>query len=910
VSDTGNSRIQTFSEAGEHLHTLSWGKKPTGIATDSHGNVFVADYEQQKISEFNEKLELTREFGSTGEAPLEHPYALAITPQGKVLATSLNDKVEVFSNEGKYETQFGSAGPNPGQLQFAIPNGLAVLPNGDAWVTDSDNSRVEKWIAPSTASGNPGAHDTKTVYYSAKGEAEASGCREHPEYAGLPCQTEPAAQPGTAALPQLPVTKYNTYNIYDEPEQTVETIGSIERTTTKTYDAAGRLKTSAVSSPVGTALPTVTYEYNTTTGALTTQSAKVEGEIQKLSSVYNTVGQLTSYTDASKNTATYEYDVDGRLVKASDGKGTQTYTYNETSGLLDELVDSSAEGMKFTATYDVEGNMLTESYPNGMTANYTYSPTGTPVALNYIKTKDCTENCTWFSDEISPSIHGEWLTQKSTLSSEQYYYDAVGRLTQVEDMTSAGCATRDYVYDEDTNRTSLSTDTSSGECSTAASTTEEHTYDSADRLTDTGVKYNELSDITALPAADAGGGKELTSSYYTDNQLQSATQNEQTIGYDLDPAGRTIETIATGKPVDSTVTNHYAGPGDQPAWTSNLSGETTRNIPGINGQLVAVQNGSEAPVLQLTNLHGDIIATAYKSETATALASKADTTEYGVPTTSLPPKYSWLGALEIPTELPSGITAMGARSYVPQLGRFLQPDPIAGGSANAYGYTFGDPLNTADPSGAYTEILTKGDEEYGNEHSAFLVQKRETEIREEEEQRAAEEAAARAAAERRAKRAAEAAAYAGGPQYTGEEEWFEEEWWEEEGEYEYASYKHGAESGNEEHQLGSGVLYQPLDAETSSNNPAGSGSVMPLCEAVASGPCAQSVPDDHSPNVQSQCNRTGQHCSGRRGGGRGGGGNAGDTCRTVAGATGPLAVMTGPGGIILWAIGFGTCSLN
>jgi hypothetical protein len=42
---------------------------------------------------------------------------------------------------------------------------------------------------------------------------------------------------------------------------------------------------------------------------------------------------------------------------------------------------------------------------------------------------------------------------------------------------------------------------------------------------------------------------------------------------------------------------------------------------------------------------------------------------------------------------------MGARSYVPQLGRFLQTDPVPGGSGNPYGYTNGDPVNGADPSG-------------------------------------------------------------------------------------------------------------------------------------------------------------------------------------------------------------------
>jgi RHS repeat-associated protein len=196
-----------------------------------------------------------------------------------------------------------------------------------------------------------------------------------------------------------------------------------------------------------------------------------------------------------------------------------------------------------------------------------------------------------------------------------------------------------------------------------------------------------------------------------------------------------------------------AGPNSSPAWTVNTSGEWTRNIPGINGSLAAVQNNGETPVLQLTNLHGDIIATAYLSETATGLASTADTSEFGVPTTSLPPKYSWLGADEIPTELSSGAIDMGARSYIPQLGRFLQPDPQPDGSANAYTYTFGDPVNTSDPSGEYT--IGEHEEAWTNEYVGQRAATAAAEVR-----RAAEEAAARKAAEKAAQEAALRAATA------------------------------------------------------------------------------------------------------------------------------------------------------
>jgi hypothetical protein len=51
---------------------------------------------------------------------------------------------------------------------------------------------------------------------------------------------------------------------------------------------------------------------------------------------------------------------------------------------------------------------------------------------------------------------------------------------------------------------------------------------------------------------------------------------------------------------------------------------------------------------------------------------------------------------------------MGSRSYVPQIGRFLEPDPEPGGSANAYAYTHGAPLNESDPSGALSIHSTSG----------------------------------------------------------------------------------------------------------------------------------------------------------------------------------------------------------
>jgi RHS repeat-associated protein len=747
VVDCGNNRIQELNEAGEYQKEFG-GKGsengkfnlPEDIALSGE-DIYVTDLNNSRVEEFSEEgKKFVRAWGSfgTGNGKFEYPSGITVGPNGNVyVANSNNDPIQEFSSTGNFLLTFGTKGSGNGQ--FDEPEGISVLSSGTIYIADAGNDRVEKWVTPVT--GSEGAHNTKTIYYTTAANTEYKECGEHAEWANLPCLTKPAAQPGTAGLPELPITKNTAYNVWDEPEATTEAVGSTTRTKTDSYDEAGRLKSSVTTSTVGTTLPTVTDTYNNETGALEKESTTGK----TITNTYNTLGQLTAYADASEVTATYEYDVDGRIHKTNDGKGTQTYTYNE-AGLVSELVDSSAAGMKFTATYDAEGNMLTEGYPNGMNANYTYNADGTPTALEYKKITHCTEEkekCKWFTDMVMPSIHGQLLSQTSTLSKQAYSYDQAGRLTQVQNTPTGGdCTTHVYAYDEDTNRTSLTTRNSSSEkCATEGGSTEWHTYDTADRLTGTGLSYNTFGDITAVPALGTED-PELTSAYYVDNQLASQKQKEQTIGYNLDPAGRTLETVSTGKPLVADITFNYAAPSGTPSWTNNATvSEWSRNIPGINGSLVAIQNNGTAPVLQLTNLHGDIIATASTSETATELASKTDTSEFGVPTVSSPPTYSWLGADGLRTELPSGAIDMGARSYVPQLGRFLQPDPIPGGSANAYSYTFGDPVDTSDPSGEYTATIDEFDEQHvaGRAEAAAAV--RAAEIR------AAEEAAARVAAE-------------------------------------------------------------------------------------------------------------------------------------------------------------------
>ena len=383
VSDTNDSRVEEFSSQGKYLRGV--GSEGGGNGqfygtmglTISGGNLYVADLDNNRVQEFNLEGKYLGQFGGYGEenGQLKEPWAITSDSSGDLYVSDRGpDRVQEFNSSGEFVAWLGSYGNGEGQ--FYDPQGIGTSASGALYVADLGNSRVDEWTP-----GNQGAHASRTIYYTATANSEYPSCGNHAEWANLACEALPAKQPETPGLPQLATATY-TYNVWDEPEKTAETVGSTTRTKTAGYDAAGRLLSASTSSSAGTALPAVTDKYDSKTGALTVQSATTEGKTLSLEATYNTLGQLTSYTDADGNATSYTYDIDGRPETINDGKGTQTYTYDPTTGLVSALKDTAAVGFTMAATYNSEGNLLTESYPNGMTANYTYDPTGRPRRSN------------------------------------------------------------------------------------------------------------------------------------------------------------------------------------------------------------------------------------------------------------------------------------------------------------------------------------------------------------------------------------------------------------------------------------------------------------------------------------------------------------------------------------------------
>lgn len=199
----------------------------------------------------------------------------------------------------------------------------------------------------------------------------------------------------------------------------------------------------------------------------------------------------------------------------------------------------------------------------------------------------------------------------------------------------------------------------------------------------------------------------LTYGYYANDQVHTISQDGISKTYALDPTGRQRRTIAGNGTTHASVM-HYGDGTDAPAWTAIVDSQQQevsweRDITGIDGNLAAIHSSAETEtedtVLQLSNLHGDIVATVANAPNATALADTFETDEYGNPRTPSSRRYGWLGAKQRRTKLASGVIQMGVRSYLPALGRFSSVDPMRGGSSNTYDYAGMDPLNVTDLTG-------------------------------------------------------------------------------------------------------------------------------------------------------------------------------------------------------------------
>lgn len=173
--------------------------------------------------------------------------------------------------------------------------------------------------------------------------------------------------------------------------------------------------------------------------------------------------------------------------------------------------------------------------------------------------------------------------------------------------------------------------------------------------------------------------------------------------YGLDSAGRVDTVTNTSDGTETTRLRYrFSDPSDSPTSIQSSSDggaswASTRylTIPGL-GMIGSTSGG--LTTFQITNLHGDVVATQKHQSNTLTIDTYAETDEFGNSIQGNPRRYGWLGAEQRSTDAVGGMVLMGARVYNPASGQFLQNDPVLNGGATRYAYPY-DPVNMRDLTG-------------------------------------------------------------------------------------------------------------------------------------------------------------------------------------------------------------------
>ena len=140
----GLSFVQNFGSFGSGSGQFS---NPFGVSVDSAGNVYVANFSNNRIDRFNPAnfAGTFTTFGSsgTGSGQFNHPFGLTLDSAGNVYVADFgNNRIDSFNPAdlaGTF-TSFGSSGTGSGQ--FNQPTGVTVDSTGNVYVADNGNSRI------------------------------------------------------------------------------------------------------------------------------------------------------------------------------------------------------------------------------------------------------------------------------------------------------------------------------------------------------------------------------------------------------------------------------------------------------------------------------------------------------------------------------------------------------------------------------------------------------------------------------------------------------------------------------------------------------------------------------------------------------------------------------------------------
>ena len=152
VSDPGLHHVLVFNKDHKATDVITDGMvEPSGLAIDTQNRLlYVSDVKQDIVLVYDaDSFKLLRHLGTPGKdhtltdpGNFAKPTGLAVDKDGNLyVADTMNDRIEVFDADGMFIRAWGKNGDGPGY--FARPKGVSIDNDGHVWVADGMQDRVQ-----------------------------------------------------------------------------------------------------------------------------------------------------------------------------------------------------------------------------------------------------------------------------------------------------------------------------------------------------------------------------------------------------------------------------------------------------------------------------------------------------------------------------------------------------------------------------------------------------------------------------------------------------------------------------------------------------------------------------------------------------------------------------------------------
>ena len=544
----------------------------------------------------------------------------------------------------------------------------------------------DQW-ARSTSVTDASGKTTSLTYYAAGETAADCNGQQIPQNSG----PKTTAIPGGDVITQV---SGGSLNVSDATSHLCGSASADGKSLTTTTTGIGDTY-QTTSHPIVHNNPLVVNTTTTSAGVTTSETQKLDTN----GIVYETID--AQHTTTTKTWNAYTGLVEHVTEKTAQGEvRTRSYTYTP----IGDIATITANGhLLATNTYTTDGTLQATTYPNGAVQTIDLD-TNNNVKKATMTYADGTQTIETQTHSGSKRLIGRTLTSAAGTAHYEYFYNDDGRLVDTR-LTGTIAATQTAWHNDfagpagkNGNRASETITTphgtihnsfAYGEDNRLAASNNHHlasgiTYDSAGRVTQLG---------TATLAYDAAGN------------LQSAAQGTRTYTFTNNGATTTLTT----KTSDTTTTSVTATSSGEDL-VLNSDGKIAGQATGLPGGTSVILDKTGTPIRWIYN---DLQGNATWTQTSTSAPRKTHlyspegnpisverVSAPVTPTDLIVDSVGWKnGAGAATLRLATPIIIMGARSYSPDAGRFLQPDANVNASFNAYEYATSDPINQYDPTG-------------------------------------------------------------------------------------------------------------------------------------------------------------------------------------------------------------------